>query len=126
MYTSNSDYLQMLIKIHHTEELPSFYAVICSPRAKLTKLGVYPLFPTACHKTVENSSCEGWLRGVTQGCRSAGEGQTPGSLSEADRPVPGPLVISAKFTSSFLSSVKLQKAKSINSQSRRPSRVQNL
>lgn len=42
MYISNSDYLQMLIKIHHTEELPSFYAVICPPSAKVTMLGVHP------------------------------------------------------------------------------------
>lgn len=48
----NSDYLEMLIKIDYTEELPS---------AKSTTLGVYPQIPTACQRTVENSSCEGLL-----------------------------------------------------------------
>lgn len=34
MNTSNSDYLQMLIKTHRTEKLPSFYVGICFPRGK--------------------------------------------------------------------------------------------
>lgn len=41
IHISNSDYLQMITKIHLTEELPSFYVVICFPYAKLIMLGVY-------------------------------------------------------------------------------------
>lgn len=74
---------------------------------------VYPKLPSACVRTVENSSCEGCLRGVSQGCSSAGQGQTQGSVAS----VVQSLALTAKFTSSCVGFVKLQKVKSINFQS---------
>lgn len=41
IHISNSDYLQMITKIHLTEELSSFYVVICFPYAKLIMLSVH-------------------------------------------------------------------------------------
>lgn len=82
MYTTNFDYLQMLMKTHCTEELPSF---------------CYDVFPVnngrclsrlccASHRTMDGSFSEGWLRCVAGGCNSGGEAQTPRSVSLCQMP----------------------------------------
>lgn len=85
MYKNNSDYLQMLIKIHHTEELPSFYVMICCPSAKFRMLGVYA---NSHHSSWDNGElAESWLT-VPFGCSSAGEGQTQCCVRSYAVPVP--------------------------------------
>lgn len=86
MYTTNSDYLQMLIKTHGTEERPSFY-VMCFPSAKWTMVGAQPRFPQDAGRSLWAGSAAGAVA-----C-SWGEAQT--KLSEAV----WSLLASAKFTS---------------------------
>lgn len=101
MNTSNSDYLQMFIKTHCSEKLPSFYVVICFPREKGTMLDVYPHSATASHRTMEGCFSESWVRSIIPGCRWW---QTKCSVSEAVQA----LFPSARITSFSVAFVKLQ------------------
>lgn len=101
MNTSNSDYLQMLIKTHRTEKLPSFYVGICFPREKGTMLDVYPHSATASQRTMESCFSESWVRSIIPGCRWR---HTKCSVSETVQS----LLLSARFTSFSVAFVKLQ------------------
>lgn len=52
-------YLQLLIKTHHTEDMPSFYVVICFPCAKWAWVFIH-VQPLLFHRTVESSLSQSW------------------------------------------------------------------
>lgn len=110
LYTSNFDYLQMSIKTHRTEELPSFDVVICFSSAKQTqgfKNTQPPLFTGQWGALCPRAGQGVWLlaaAGLVMGRPSTGA-EAGRACSHLLRPQPS-------FSVGF---VKVQKVQTINS-----------